>query len=822
MNKKTLLNGLFLLLCMIAGGVNSAWAEEVVYSTCLFGSTYNSKGVSNYTTSWSTTNGDFTWNIVNANNNNSGWTYIRFGSKNNASIGSIATADPYEVAITKVVVTIDNLAETNKTNVNSIKLYTSDNNDYSNPIIYDIDKASGTQTVNLSSPAVNLYYKVVFDCKQSSNGIIQVSKVEYYYNTGDDSKESVTLSFPASAYTADIHDGADSFKAPELTKSEDVDVTYTSSDEKVAKVDATSGKVTLAGVGTTTIKAALEEDENYNSASASYTLTVIDSYAKGAENNPYTVAEAIENTPSSGSSENVYVKGIVSGFYNNYTAITSDTYHRYYISDDGTQENQLLVYNGKGLDNKDFTDADDLLIGDQVTIVGPLAMYYGAAEINAGNYIVSLERSAIEQEDPTIEVENAEIQYGKTFTIDKEKIVGGTITVTSSNEAVATVDGLVITAKAVGTTTITVATAESAKYKAGSAEFTLTVTEDDSKQELAQIIFSETFDGCSGTGGNDGKFSDNVGTNNIIFDNEDAWTPAPPKCGGANKCIKFGTTNDEGSLSATFPLTGEAVLTFRVAGWGSGTNKLAVTATGAELSGDTNIILVNSVWTDYVVNIMGAEGEVTLTFTGKRGFIDDIIVKVPGGNTIDVKLSSTGYASYCSPYALDLTPTGDWAAWAVTGVNNTEVTFTKIEGVVPAKTPFIIYTANKEMYDESISLTVAEEEGTPVANNMLKGTLSPTYVKTEEDGCINFGLSGGSFVKIKDGVVPANKAYLPIETGIAAGARLNIVFEDETTGIVDRKQETANDGCYYSLNGQRVNPTKGGLYIVNGKKMVIK
>ena len=72
---------------------------------------------------------------------------------------------------------------------------------------------------------------------------------------------------------------------------------------------------------------------------------------------------------------------------------------------------------------------------------------------------------------------------------------------------------------------------------------------------------------------------------------------------------------------------GKAKLTFRAGGWGdSATYKLAVTATGATLSGDTDITLTNGVWEDYLVKISEASGDVVLTFTGHRLFLDEIAV----------------------------------------------------------------------------------------------------------------------------------------------------------------------------------------------------
>lgn len=195
----------------------------------------------------------------------------------------------------------------------------------------------------------------------------------------------------------------------------------------------------------------------------------------------------------------------------------------------------------------------------------------------------------------------------------------------------------------------------------------------------------------------------------------------------------------------------------------------------------------------------------------------------------DVTLAASGYASYCSQLPLDLTPTDNYAAWAVTGVDGTAVTFTKIEGAVPAETPFILY--GKDFGGNTATLPVATGETTAVTGNMLKGTLAPTDVTTEMEvdrvACTLFGLSSGSFVKINSGTIPANKAYLPIPTAdVPSGARLAIVFADETTGIAETVQAAQRpDTTVYDLQGRKVSSLQGnakGLYIVNGKKVLVK
>ena len=85
------------------------------------------------------------------------------------------------------------------------------------------------------------------------------------------------------------------------------------------------------------------------------------------------------------------------------------------------------------------------------------------------------------------------------------------------------------------------------------------------------------------------------------------------------------------------------------------------------------------------------------------------------------------------------------------------------------------------------------------------------------------GKKGGivGFAKVKSGVtIPTGKAYLYIDT--PPTSRDFIGFDDETTGIESVKQQAKADNQYFNLAGQRVaQPTKG-LYIVNGKKVILK
>ena len=146
------------------------------------------------------------------------------------------------------------------------------------------------------------------------------------------------------------------------------------------------------GQGTVTDIEVEDEYYSFDMPAFNITITVVFEIIPGTINRPYTVAEAIAAAPGSGSySDNVYIHGIVSSFYNN-SIMGDGTNFRYYISDDGTTTTQLLVYKGKGLNNVAFSNENDLLVGDEVTILGKLTTYQSSPEIYSDNYIVSLVR----------------------------------------------------------------------------------------------------------------------------------------------------------------------------------------------------------------------------------------------------------------------------------------------------------------------------------------------------------------------------------------------------------------------------------------------
>ena len=257
-------------------------------------------------------------------------------------------------------------------------------------------------------------------------------------------------------------------------------------------------------------------------------------------------------------------------------------------------------------------------------------------------------------------------------------------------------------------------------------------------------------------------------------------------------------------------------------GFSGGTFKVQTSTNGVDYTDFATLTIADDVQSELFNNLDANVKYIKWVYTEKSNG-NVALGNIKLSNTADVKLAASGYASFCSPLPLDLTPTENYAAYAVTATSGETVTFKKITGAVPAATPFLLYGNG----GTTVSLPIATGETTTVTENMLVGTLAPTAITDVSGDYTNFGLSNGAFVKI-NGTIPANKAYLPVLTSKVptAASRLTIVFDEgETTGISERV--TVNSDIFatapvYNLNGQRVAQPTRGLYIVNGKKIVVK
>ena len=200
--------------------------------------------------------------------------------------------------------------------------------------------------------------------------------------------------------------------------------------------------------------------------------------------------------------------------------------------------------------------------------------------------------------------------------------------------------------------------------------------------------------------------------------------------------------------------------------------------------------------------------------------IDDITLTE---TSVDVTIPESKYLSFCYGSKLDFTDT-DVKAYKAS-VNNTtgKVTLTKVD-VVPANEGVVLHCATPGNY----TIPVTTADASDVTGNQMVGVLTRTQVLWNPSANVyNYILQQGEFNKATDGYLKANRAYLSTSYDVSAsGARaLQIVFNEEstTTGVADVRSKMADvRGDIYNLNGQKVQNPKKGLYIKNGRKVVIK
>ena len=100
------------------------------------------------------------------------------------------------------------------------------------------------------------------------------------------------------------------------------------------------------------------------------------------------IDEVIDAGTSTGNDGNYYfATGIVSRLYSQ--SVNGSGQISYYISDDGTTNEELEAYNGKGLNGASFTSIDEIEVGDTVIIYGLLKKHNTTYEFDYNNYIVS-------------------------------------------------------------------------------------------------------------------------------------------------------------------------------------------------------------------------------------------------------------------------------------------------------------------------------------------------------------------------------------------------------------------------------------------------
>ena len=166
----------------------------------------------------------------------------------------------------------------------------------------------------------------------------------------------------------------------------------------------------------------------------------------------------------------------------------------------------------------------------------------------------------------------------------------------------------------------------------------------------------------------------------------------------------------------------------------------------------------------------------------------------------------------------------DAVLYTISSVNGDQAVLSDKSDAMPSNTPMLVYNKSNETKvillipcaEPDMAITVAPE---------FKGTLTGTTVAASSENSTNYVLNGKAFVFVKDAVeIAANRAWLEIPNQQSNVKALRIVFGGDATGVNEVNEVIGVNDKWYDLNGRKLNgmPTKRGIYVKNGKKVVVK
>ena len=861
MKKLLHLKAILLTLCLsvVGGGMTSATAQTVVFQETFSKCDYKSGG------------GDGVWNAANSANifeqldsytDVAGWTgeyvyeamgSVKMGSSNQGSITTPAINASGDAILTFKAHAWKGDKETITLSITGGAILSQ-----TEITINNGETDAWTEaTVNITG--LTPTSQITFKAAQKSKARFYLDDVTITVSTSG--KEAAGLSFgEVTKFTADL---GSTFTAPTLTKTTDAAATYTSSETSVATVDASTGAVTLVGAGTTTITATTPETDAYMAGSASYTLTVIDLSAMAKFQKVTTITSgkryliAVEN-----GGELLVAQPVASGKDFDYLQVTSpaqtDAEGLLYMENLDNAFTLTAVEGGYYIQQADGRylyksgNYDNFNVGNEA---GDNAVWTIEPQADGTFLITNVSVYKYVQFDPNYNSFGSYADARGLLPMLYEEVGGkeapefsfaaqtatfnlldagaftapaltntsdGAVTYTSSDDAVATIDADGrIEALAVGTTTITASVAETDEFTAATAEFTLHVTTLSDYMKTTTVESGKTYILAADNEGT-AVIAQTVAANSR-YDYLPVNEAAPADLMGATDLLNgFTLTETEGGYTiqdayGRYLYMDETHTSFNVS--------------ADRQDGDTWTVEPQADGTVKITNVLrekfiqySTEHESYGAYTDEQGIKPSLYVK----NSIEV--NEDGYATAYSDNAVIL-PEGLQAA-VITGVADGKLTIDyryNSGDVIPAGTAVLV---KGEAGAHDYNLATGDEQA--VAGNLLKGAASD--VTTEGDGCLFYMLSYdanhqnlGFYWAAEDGAAftsKAGKAYLALPQAASAGVT-GYALDGTPVGIDQATTDAQAPAVIYTVDGRLVQQTDvkdlpKGLYIVNGKKVIIK
>lgn len=261
-----------------------------------------------------------------------------------------------------------------------------------------------------------------------------------------------------------------------------------------------------------------------------------------------------------------------------------------------------------------------------------------------------------------------------------------------------------------------------------------------------------------------------------------------------------------GTYTLTTAVFGNSSENFNFNFYAGENNVFSITTTGSLSEGTSSSFRLTEP-TDIILKQAGNAGR-------SPKVLDYIIIRQEAAT---VSVSEAGYATYATTNNIVVPDNNDVKVMTVkVNDDNSTITLNDVAAgtVIPAKTGILVKAPAGKC-----DFVVTSDKGETLANNDLKAATEDVT----SDGATFFALTKMDtkvgFAVVNNGVkIPAGKAYLKVP---AATAAKFFSLDGEATGINSVKTAKA-DGAYYTLEGVKTTKPVKGLYIHNGKKIVVK
>lgn len=841
------------LLVLVSAAVMAQ--NETVWKSLTFpDENKNDNKCQGYTKTWTAKIGDATWSVSNFNNNNWSWKHIRCGRKNAASVASIMNDAAFTKAVTKVVVKISEAKQLDK--VNSVNLVVAKDKACNDIVetVAGIETVAGSfgkettfaddLTFNVTKPAKDLFYKLVIDMKGGSeNGFIHVDGIDYYTDTSDTST-SLTFGEDVDGKTFTVRQG-ESFadKTATVTPTDAKgSISYASDNEEAISVNPTTGAVSFLAFGKATITATFTPEKGYLGSSASYTIN----YRQAAD--PTKVLfDTNEGAFDCFGNENKYKDGEF-----DFVDLNGDSYTF-------TVHNAMLNNHGGGLQLKKASTSDATAQGYAVsptfskfpygyrvtvkykdanapelecpghekevssqddangTAYMDVPFADGTFKLLGGSkvaYVQSIELTPLAKKEATTMTfpqKEYTLNIGEEFTAptatvkgeDGKAIEGLTLLYTSDNEDIAVVDdktGEVLLGDKEGTTVITAYFHGNETYKPCQASYKIKLTK--KQPQPVTMTFPQDVYTCY--------------TNEALL--FDGFTPTIKNA--ADEVLNLPVTYSSSNTDFCMVANDGTVILSETPG--------EVTIT-AKFAGNDDYLPAQA---SYVIKVIKKEKkDAGISFEDTM-----IMIDIANPNTTVKDLGFLNPNNLAVTYSSNKTDVAEVDAEGnVTlkkaGRVNIDVTFAGNDEYKAASASCTLivndYRSTSELSFDKEEYTANMKEGTTFAEAKLvnEDNLTPlTYTSSNDE--VATVATDGTVTLRSTGEATITVWFAGDKNFKAASASYKLTVVDEVVNGIQgiTLNNVPEDAKVYNLNGQRVNTKalKSGVYVVNGKKVVLK